>query len=127
MMAHGMSFVEIAKGRREGTYRRVPLDKTRRNRRITADTPFRIAGPAAGNRRLRTKSDPTGRLVLGTLNNCAGGTTPWGTVLSGEENFDYYFEASGGLGARYAESYERYGVGEEEEGRGWGRPTRAST
>jgi secreted PhoX family phosphatase len=120
MMAHGMSFVEIVKGA-EGRYRRVPVSEARRNRRITAATPFRVTGPAAGNRRLRTTADPTGRRVLGTLNNCAGGVTPWGTVLSGEENFNQYFEASGALDPRYAESYDRYGVGEEEEGRGWHR------
>ncbi len=121
MMAHGMSVVEIRNGRRPGTFQRVPVARATRNRRITASTPFRVTGPAAGTERMRTSADPTGRRVLGTLNNCSGGTTPWGTVLSGEENFNQYFEPSDGIDPAYAESYERYGVGEEEEGRGWHR------
>jgi secreted PhoX family phosphatase len=89
-----------------------------RNRRITASTPFLVDGPAAGDPRLRTSSDPDGRTVLGTLNNCAGGMTPWGTVLSGEENVHNYFDASGALDPRYAESYDRYGIPSSNP-RGW--------
>lgn len=92
--AHGGSVVQIEKHRRgPWTYvQGAPL-----NRRITGETPIEISGPLAGHALLQTSDDPSGRLVLGMFNNCGGGITPWGTVLSAEENFDQYFGNRAGL------------------------------
>lgn len=87
--AQGMSVVEITRRRRGKPWRYV-VDG-RRNRRITVETVFELTGPAAGSDLVKTAADPEGRWVHGTLGNCSGGTTPWGTILSGEENFNGYF------------------------------------
>ncbi|NJP99320.1 PhoX family protein [Streptomyces zingiberis] len=106
--AHGMSVVVVAEERRGGAL--TPVRRHRLNRRITATTPFRLTGPAAGGKLLRTSADPRGTEVLGTLNNCAGGTTPWGTVLSGEENVNQYFgNAERVTDPRTAAGLKRYG------------------
>jgi secreted PhoX family phosphatase len=85
--AHGLSVTEIefADGRWQ------PVRPSKFARRFTAETPFAVGGPAAGHAMLKTAVDPDGRRVLGTLNNCAASLTPWGTVLSGEENWAGYF------------------------------------
>lgn len=91
--AWGLSVVEVRRDR-EGspwTYSRI----SRHNRRITVDTEFRVDGPAAGSYLMKTVEDPSGTRVRGTLNNCAGGTTPWGTVVSGEENYNANFRVNG--------------------------------
>lgn len=85
--AHGFSVVEIELAGAE--WRVVAASSF--NRRLTGFDGFSISGPAAGHGRMQTTEDPTGRRVLGTLGNCAGGTTPWGTVLTAEENIHTFF------------------------------------
>jgi len=61
-------------------------------RRLSALGPLMpLRGPVAGHPRVRTAADPEGRAAVGTLANCAGGVTPWGTTLIAEENFNQHF------------------------------------
>ncbi len=116
--AHGVTVLEIEA--RGGEWSMVR--PSRLARRITAATPMAIAGPAAGHPMMRTAGDPAGNRVLGTLNNCAHGYTPWGTYLTCEENFIFYFSGPekpdahgarwglrrGGRGYRWHEHEERF-------------------
>lgn len=106
MAAHGGSVLEVK--RENGEWRVVA--GSRYARRIDADTPMEIAGPAAGHPRLRTAADPTGRKVLGTLNTCAGGITPWGIWLTCEESFHGCFSGKLADDHPEARNHERYGV-----------------
>jgi len=83
----GHSVIEV---KREGGDWRVVADSAY-GRRFHASTPFEISGPARGHARMKTAADGGGTLVSGTFQNCAGGVTPWGTILSGEENIQGYF------------------------------------
>jgi len=120
LAAHGGTVVEIYRVGDSGAvyYRRGGA----RNRRITATTPMQLTGPAAGSDLLRTSADPAGTQVLGMLNNCAGGVTPWGTVLTAEENFDQYF-ANVDLvtDPRIRGIHDRYGLPEGPSDRKWER------
>jgi uncharacterized protein len=111
MAAHGLSVVEIERVGESGEWAVVDNGRRVYNRRITAsETQFAFTGPAAGSAWLKTAADPRGTTPIGTLNNCAGGVTPWGTVLSGEENFNQYFVGGDALSADLKTKYGRYGI-----------------
>jgi hypothetical protein len=100
--AHGVSIIEVKKVAGQWTIVR-PSSFARR---ITANTPIAISGPAAANSLMKTAADPSGLEVLGTLNNCAHGYTPWATYLTCEENWNGYFSHDGDI----AELEDRYGL-----------------
>ncbi|MTE24270.1 PhoX family phosphatase [Microbacterium sp. ZXX196] len=110
--AHGFSVVELERAHRGQPWRYIV--GAPKNRRITADTPMVFDGPAAGSDLLKTTDHPDGRTVNGTFGNCAGGTTPWGTIVSGEENFNGYFRADGTTPGN-----ARYGITEGASSYGW--------
>lgn len=106
--AHGVSVIEIKKTEdwqivRPSTYAR----------RITARTAMSVSGPVAGSDFIRTSVDPQGKEILGTLNNCSNGKTPWGTYLTCEENFNGYFQLTTAemLDERQRELMQRYELG----------------
>jgi len=113
MNHHGVSLVEVARSGNTWSYR---LDSAF-NRRVTAQSPMRIAGPAAHLNDIRsfmvTRHAPTGATSRGTLNNCGHGPTPWGTYLACEENWAVYFAmpvGSNPVDAKTVASRARYGV-----------------
>ncbi|WP_313025983.1 PhoX family protein [Pseudomonas lopnurensis] len=105
--AHGVSVIELRKDA-QGQWQRVL--PSRYNRRISTLTPMTLAGPLAGHALMKTAADPSGLEVLGTLNNCSSGFTPWGTYLACEENWHNYFvnHDPDDLAARV--SHNRYGI-----------------
>ena len=113
---HGISVVELtldANGKPTGYNPTSSL-----NRRVTAQTPAEVHGPAAHLSDLRdlmvTRFSPTGATVRGTLNNCGHGPTPWGTYMGCEENWAFYFNVRAGGKAptdtKMLASRKRYGL-----------------
>ncbi|MFJ9807532.1 PhoX family protein [Streptomyces sp. NPDC101158] len=111
--AHGLGVVVVQEEHRTGKL--TAVTRHHLNRRLTATSEFELTGPAAGSDLVKTSVDPEGRIVLGTLNNCSGGTTPWGTTLHGEENFNQYFAHASSA------TDKRYGIGTGATERKWER------
>ncbi|GGN28241.1 PhoX family protein [Deinococcus daejeonensis] len=88
MEAMGVSVVRV---RKEGGKWAIVPDP--RNRRIDALTDIELTGPARGTAAVKGAT-----MVKGTVGNCSGGQTPWGTLLTCEENVDGYTKAWAGSG-----------------------------
>ncbi|MFT3736972.1 MAG: PhoX family phosphatase [Rhodocyclaceae bacterium] len=106
---HGVSVVELSKT--AGKFATVQASAF--NRRVTAQSEIEMAGPAKGHALLKTKFSTTGLKTRGTINNCGTGKTPWGTLLTGEENWSGYFKRASGddalRDAKSVTSLNRYG------------------
>ncbi len=87
LMIHGLSVVEVESGSGNWSAKK----DSAFNRRVTTMTPAEIHGPARGSAHLVTRYSADGTRTRGTLNNCGTGKTPWGTFVSGEENWFGYF------------------------------------
>lgn len=111
---HGVTVCELMQ--HEGTWSIVRDSPF--NRRITADTPMEITGPARGHKLLKTMADPQGIRSKGTWNNCGNGRTPWGTYLTCEENFNGYFSSSDDA-IEPSPEMKRYGIGKNDWGYAW--------
>ena len=117
LAAHGLSVVEIRLSRRGDAW---TLVRGGYNRRITGETEIELTGPALGDPRLITAYDATGTRVHGMLNNCGGGTTPWGTLLTAEENFNQYFAHRSAMpDGPVKDIHARYGLTSGHSERGW--------
>ena len=84
---HGVSVVEVKKTGTAWAY----VKESSFNRRLTPLSDIELSGPARGNALLVTKYSPTATKMRGTLNNCGTGKSPWGSFLTGEENWAGYF------------------------------------
>ena len=106
MAAHGVSIVEI---RKTGGAWQVVADSKMNRRFPMASAKMKVSGPAAGHDRLKTKVGRDRHGGFRHPNNCAGGSTPWGTYLTAEENFNGYF---GGDAEKQpqAAAYKRYTI-----------------
>ncbi len=123
---HGVSIMEVRKSFGPDGDKWGVVKTSRYGRRLSANTPMRMSGPAAGHALLKSKKfsiTPTGSTEIGfndgftafgTHNNCAHGYTPWGTYLTCEENWNGNFGSNAGdpapTDSSVANGQVRYGV-----------------
>jgi uncharacterized protein len=88
MKAVGVSVVRVKK-----TAGQWQMIEDKRNRRIDALTEIELTGPVRGSAVVKGAT-----IVKGSVGNCSGGQTPWGTLLTCEENVDGYSSAWKGSG-----------------------------
>jgi uncharacterized protein len=129
---HGVSVIEVLRNSNgEWIYK---LD-SKFNRRLTPLTPVEFTGPARGHAQMKTAYSPSGTEGRGTINNCANGFTYYGTSMTCEENWAFYFKrvstdsatrtSIGGTTAKTVASLARYGVTSTSGNYGWSTVTPA--
>ncbi len=92
----GGSWMRVVKDPASGSW---TVDRTAKNVRYdaTSNTQVKITGytPAAADHDDAGNALPAG-VVSGIMGDCSGGVTPWGTVITAEENVqDYYGDLEG--------------------------------
>ncbi|MGC6248787.1 PhoX family protein [Bisgaard Taxon 45] len=105
--AMGISVIEIKKVKQQWQVVR----PSKYARRITPHTPMQLTGPAKNHDLMKTAADPLGELILGTMQNCANGETPWGTYLTCEENWSDIFVRESN---NFTQLDKRYGIMQKE-------------
>ena len=95
-MSVGLSVMRVQR-QRDGSWSFV---EDAHNRRVSGFTKCMLTGPAAGSPAVKGATE-----VTGSVGNCSGGLTPWGTVLSCEENVDEYGEP---VTERFGSGWDNY-------------------
>ncbi|WP_204106333.1 MULTISPECIES: alkaline phosphatase PhoX [Spirulina sp. CCY15215] len=125
MIDVGMGVISLGRNP-DGQWMRTYSDRDRRVTGISGLEDGRYlksTGPAVAIFNKRNKQgydDNLGSKIIGTFGNCAGGTSPWGTVFSAEENYqDLVPEPVMADGSSLPPAAKPFGIGEIE---GQGNP-----
>jgi uncharacterized protein len=116
----GMGVISLRR-KEDGTWERTNSSSDRRITGISGledNRYLKTTGPAVAVFQKTNKKgydDQLGDRAIGTFQNCAGGTTPWGTVFSAEENFqDQVAEPVMADGSSFDPSKRPFAINEEQ-------------